>query len=245
MPATKCKNNSTKKKRWHSTQGKKIPWSWTVLRLKSKSPQTNLNQHNLTKNQGFRLTTGRIEHGTFRHPRAKDSRFHSTPVTLAATSGHSTMTHHLDTIHPYHRFLLHNRIHSFFLSFQNLCLLPCLCSFLLSFLCLWSPLSRRPCPCTLVWAVGRDLTKFLALETTHFCQISITHACTMLPTPAFRALCPEFPTASKFQSPLPSLVVMSSTPLHSQTHSLAGATVSWVGILQKPFVAVPISTLQL
>ena len=43
---------------------------------------------------------------------------------------------------------------------------------------------------TSIWAVGRDVTKFLALETSYFCQISITHACTMLSTPAFRAPMP-------------------------------------------------------
>ena len=69
---------------------KKYPWSWTVPRLKSKSPKTKLNQNNLTKNQGFRLTTGRIEHGTFRHPSAKEP-----PTTRSATPAVGTHPHYL------------------------------------------------------------------------------------------------------------------------------------------------------
>ena len=66
-----------------------------------------------------------------------------------------------------------------FLSFQNLYLLPCL----YSFLCLWSLLSRRLALSTSIWAVGRDVTKFLALETTYFVK-SVSHMlapCFLLP----------------------------------------------------------------
>ena len=89
MPVTKCKKlNKNLEVAQYSE--KKYPWSWTVSRLKSKSPKTNLNLNNLTKNQGSLLTTGRIEHGTFRHPSAKEP-----PTTRSATPAVGTHPHYL------------------------------------------------------------------------------------------------------------------------------------------------------
>ena len=53
------------------------------------------------------------------NPHSSHSWFHSRLQLLAAMSGHSTMLHHLDTTRPFHRFPLHNQVHSCFFFFPK------------------------------------------------------------------------------------------------------------------------------